>query len=317
MSRKRRKVRIDRILILLLLAMISICIIFFAVDKIIDLFSKNKDTEDTVAVNPETVDTSEDVKVSLVDYEIYTDDTESLGFDFIIAKLNFKSQKPVSFDLSNLQTSEKIYLNNVAKYINTLQEKGYKVSKLDFVNTVVSDQNDYTCNIFIPYTTKSSSLRLLNSLDATMINIDLTEHVNNITSLKFETEQQIEVGNTNVVVSSSSISTMMLHNGEEYQVPSTMNVYTFRISVNEVEDNIKIVDARFLRSSNDEVIQCLDETYESEKALNCLNKNLVLGDNGALFFETAIIGDSPDFEGFLMLKFSNSDDWIKISTTLD
>lgn len=318
MSKKRRKVRYDRVAILLLIFMISAGIIFFAVNWIIDSAKSNKtDDNNNVVVDPEPVNTSDDIKVTLKDYEVYKDDTESLGFSFVIAEMNFKSEKAVSFDLSNLQTSEKIYLNSVAKYINTLQEKGYRVSKLGFVNTVVSDSNDYTCKLFIPYTTDSSSLRLLNSLDATMINFDLYENVNNLTSLKFDTEQQIEVGNTNVVVSSSSISTMMLHNGEEYQVPSTMNVYTFRITVKELEGDVKITDARFLRSANDEVIKCLDETYESEKVSNCLNKKLVLGDNGALFFETSIIGSSPDFDGFLMLMFSNSDDWIQIPTTLD
>ena len=96
-----------------------------------------------------------------------------------------------------------------------------------------------------------------------------------------------------------------------------MNVYTFRIHVDESASELMIVDARFVRESNDEVIECLDETYESEKVGNCLKKELVAGDNGALFFETAIIGSSPDYSGFLMLKFSNSDEWVKIPTVLE
>ena len=231
--------------------------------------------------------------------------------------MTFRSDKAISFDLKNLQTSEKIHLNDISKYLNTLNEKGYRIDKLNYVTSVVSDQKEYTCKLFIPYTTDSYSLRLLNSLDASMIEFDLNHNTKDITSLKFDTEQKIEVGDASVKVSSSSISTMMLHNGEDYQVPSTMNVYTFKIYVEESASKLKIVEANFVRESNGDVIPCMDETYESEKIQNCLKKELVTGDNGALFFETAIIGNNPDFNGFLMLKFSNSDDWVKIPTILE
>jgi hypothetical protein len=182
---------------------------------------------------------------------------------------------------------------------------------------IISDQNDYTCKVFIPYTTDSYSLRLLNSVDASMIEFDLDRHINDISTLKFETEQQIEIGNTNVTVSSCSVSTMMLHNGMEYQVPATMNVYTFSINVNNVEGDVMITDAKFVRAADEEVITCMDETYESVKQVNCLGKRLVVGENGALFFETIASSGSPDYSGFLMLMFSNSNDWVKIPTVLE
>ena len=197
-----------------------------------------------------------------------------------------------------------------------MNEKGYRIDKLDYVTSVVSNEKEYTCNIFIPYTTDSYSLRLLNELDASMIEFVLNQNTKDITSLKFDTEQKIEVGDASVKVSSSSISTLMRHNDEDYQIPSTMNVYTFRIYVEESASKLVIVDANFVRDSDGEVIHCMDESYESEKIQNCLNKELVTGDNGALFFETAI-QNNPDFSGFLMLKFSNSDDWVKIPTVLE
>ncbi len=270
-----------------------------------------------VNVDPTPVDTAQGIKVSLVDYQVYTGDSENIGFNFVIAELRFESEGPVSFDLGNLQTSEKIYLNNVSKYLNTLEEKSYKVSKLGIVNTVVSDKNDYTCKVFVPYKTDSYSLRLLNSVDASMIEFDLGKNINDVSILKFETPQQIEVGNTNVSVSSSFVSTMMLHNDMEYQVPATMNVYTFRINVNSVEGDVMITDARFVRASSDEVVSCMDETYESVSITNCLGKKLQVGDNGALFFETFAGKDGPDYEGFLMLMFSNGNDWVKIPTVLE
>lgn len=290
----------------------------FGVYKAMDYFSKqNGGKNETPISDPEPVETVKGTKVSLVDYQVYTGDSENLGFNFIVAQLKFESDEPVSFDLGNLQTSEKIYLNNVSKYLNLLDEKSYKITKLNITNSVVSDKNSYTCNVFIPYTTDSYSLRLLNSSDASMIEFDLSRNNNDISTLKFETEQQIEIGNTNVTVSSCSVSTMMLHNGVEYQVPATMNVYTFNINVNKIEGNVKIVDAKFVRASTDEVITCMDETYESVKVRNCLNKNLELGENGALFFETFSASGSPDYSGSLMLMFSNSADWVKIPTVLE
>lgn len=315
---KKRKLRYDRIIIFILLLIIILGLLIFGIFKLVSYY-KNK--EDNIApaqtVNPAPVSTNDDVKVSLVDYDVYIDNSDSLGFNFIIAKMNFKSDKNISFDLSNFQTPEKLRLNDVSKYINTLQEKAYRVNKLDFVTSVTSDSNDYNCNIFIPYQTDSNSLRLYNSLDASVIEFDLRKNNSDLTSLKFETEQEIEVGNTNITVSSCSISTMMLHSGEEYQVPSTMAVYTFKINVKEAEDNVKIIDAKFVRESNGEVISCLDSSYSSEKIDNCLNKTLVTGDNGALFFETSVISNTPDYDGFLMLMFNNSNEWVKISTTLE
>ena len=316
---RRRKVRADRVIILILLALLVTGLLAFGVYKGVS-YLMNRETdkpEEQNNVDPLPVETSSNVKVSLVDYQVYTGDSENIGFDFIVAELLFEGDAPISFDLGNFQTSEKIYLNNVSKYLNTLNEKSYKVSKLGIVNSVVSDQSSYTCKIFIPYTTDSYSLRLLNSADASMIEFDLDDHINDVSTLKFETEQEIEVGNTNVIVSSCSVSTLMLHNGMEYQVPATMNVYTFNINVNAVEGNVMITDAKFVRASTEEVITCMDETYESVKVGNCLGKKLTVGENGALFFETFAGSSSPDYDGFLMLMFNTGKDWVKIPTVLE
>ena len=312
---KRRKVRIDRILTLLLISVSLIGVFVFGGKKIYSLLKEKINNNEIV--DPVPVATDENVKLSLQNYQIYKDDSNELGFSFIVAEFMFTGDNGISYDLGNLQTSEKILLNNTAKYLNELEEKGYKTSKLNIVSNVVSADNSYVCNIFIPYKTDNDTLRLMNSIDTTWIEFDLNKNLNDLSSLKFETEQNIEVGNADITVSSCSISTMMLHNGEEYQIPSTLNIYTFRINVNKLDENLVIEDARFVRESNDEVIQCLSDEYESVKVKNCLNKKLELGENGALFFETEAAGSEPDYAGCLMLKFSSSNDWVKIPTTLE
>ncbi|MBQ6493938.1 MAG: hypothetical protein IJI92_08775 [Erysipelotrichaceae bacterium] len=315
---KKRKVRADRIIILVLLGILITGIAGFGIYKTVDYFmskeDKNNDKPGT-NVDPDPIKTNENIKVELVDYEVYTGDSENIGFNFIVAELSFKGNEPISFDLGNLQTSEKIYLNNVSKYINLLEEKSYKVSKLGIVNTVVSKQNEYICKVFIPYTTDNYSLRLLNSLDASMIEFDLQQNIKDVSTLKFDTQQQIEIGNTNVTVSSSYVSTMMIHNGETYS--SAIPVYTFKINVSKVEGNVMITDANFVRNSNGEVIPCMSEEYESVQDVNCLGKKLVQGENGALFFEALTREENPDLSGSLMLMFSNSNDWVKIPTVLE
>ena len=316
---KKRKMRVDRIIILFLILAILILGLGFGIYKLLDsLLDRrgNNEPKTPVVVDPEPVKTSEGVKVAMNDYDVYIDDTDSLGFNFVIAELRFTADDPISFDLGNLQTSEHIYLNNVSKYINTLTEKSYKVSDLGIVNTVVSNSNDYTCKVFVPYTTESSSLRLLNSEDASMIEFDLTKNNKYVTTMKFNTDQEIVIGETNIRVSKSYISTMMTHNGEEYDA-SGLNYYTFNIYVDKIEGDIKIVDAIFVRNNSDEQLHCLNNEYQSVKVSNCLNKTLIQGENGALFFEESGKGGNTDFDGFLMLMLSNSSDWVKVPTTLE
>lgn len=317
---RRRKVRADRVIILFLSIAIIILALGFGVYKLFDLLLSGKGNSRNNKpgiVDPLLVNTSEGIKVTAGNYDVYIDDTDSLGFNFIIAELTFKADGPVSFDLGKLQTSEKIYLNNVSKYINELEERSYRVTKLGIVNTVVSDKNEYTCKIFIPYKTDSSSLRLLNSEDQSMIEFDLFRNNNYITSLKFDSDKEIIVGDSSIRVSKSYISTMMTHNGEEFDA-SGLNYYTFDIYVEKLENNnLKITDAIFIRDYDNSQRSCLDNDYESIKTKNCLNKTLVLGDNGALFFEFGGNDSNGNLDGTLMIKLSNSDEWIKIPTSLE
>lgn len=314
----RRKVRIDRIIILLLLIALIVLGLGFGVYKVFDYFLSNNSNNNkpTPIVDPKPINTTEGVKVTLNNYDVYIDDTDSLGFNFIIAELNFEADGPISYDLGNLQTSEKIYLNNVSKYINTLEEKSYRVSNFGIVNTVVSNDKNYTCKIFIPYTTDSSSLRLLNSSDQSMIEFNLSKNNNLVTSLVLDSDKEIVIGDTNIRVSKSYISTMMIHNDEEFDA-SGLNYYTFDIYVEKIEENIKITDAIFIRNSDGAQEHCLNNEYRSVKTNNCLNTVLTSGENGALFFEFSGRDGSGNDDGTLMILLSNSSEWVKIPTTLE
>lgn len=321
MAKKKKRVRIDRVIILVLTALLFLSLVFFGVYSLINMLSSktsNSSNNTAEIKDPEHVETSSNIKVEMLkDYMNYIDDTDKLGFNFIVAPFKFTSDSGVKFDLENLQTSQKIHLNNVSKYLTSLEDAGYKTSKLGITTVVVSDKNEYECKLFIPYTTEDSSLRINNAVDLNMFEFDLDSNIHYVSELKFDTSSNIDVNNTSVNVSSCSVSTMMLHNGQEYEVASTLKVFTFKININSIDGNVSITDAKFVKDGSDEEISCMSSEYSSVKVENVLGKKLVLGENGALFFETECYDDKPDYSGTLFLMFSNSNEWVKVNTTLE
>lgn len=311
---KQRKVRIDRLLIVILSAILIIGLLGLGIYALVNLISKNKSNNTVVGQN----ETVEGINISLVDYEVYIDDKNTLGFNFVIAELSFDGKDKISFNLNDLQTSEKVSLGNVSKDLAILEENGYKVSKLDIVESISSDSNYYKCKVFIPYTTSSDYLQVFNSSNpTTKLNFDLSENNKYVTSLKFDTDQEITIGNNSIYVSSCFISTMMEHNGVSYSMPETVKMFTFKINVVDVDDNVCIEEALFIKDGSDKKIKCRPAQYNSVKVDNIIGKNLVKGENGALFFEIISNEEQPNYAGVLMLKLSNSEDWIKINTVLE
>lgn len=318
---KRKRVRVDRIIVVILLAILFAGLLSYGAYTLYGLLPKKNPTKPNVPeiTNPDPIDTTKGIKVTLNDYDVYIDDTDKLGFNFVVASLTFSSEEPVSFDLSNFQTSQKYYLNDVSKYLQKMEDLGYSTSKLECVSYVSSTENEYTCKVFIPYTTNDSNLRLLNATDASMIAFDLDHNIKYLSSLKIDdiaTDKTIEVNNTSITIADSYISTMMMHNGSEYTVGSNMAVYTFEIYVSEIEGNVLINEAYFVPDGTNEKSECLSSDFSSIKADNALGKKLTVGNNGALFFEMPTsIGSTS---GTLWIGLSNKlGELVKVSTNLE
>ena len=314
----KRKIRIDRLIIVILSSILIIGIISLGVYELIEVLKDKNPSTIKPAIQSETL---KEVKCEIESYVVYKDDTDSLGFSFVICGIKFTGSETVSFNLNDLQTSEKINLANISEYLNILNNNGYDTTKLNIDSVVNSKDSEVKCNIFVPYKTDSKELKIYNTNDpSTSMNIDLTNNVRYVSSLKFNNNgQEIEVENASVSVSNCSISTMMLHNGEEYNIGSTNKVFTFKLYVNEIEDDVSIVDAYFIKDGDDseEEHHCKDESYSSVKVDNILGKMLKKGENGALFFEMYAPEQEPDYSGLLMIKFSNSNKWVKVSTNLE
>lgn len=310
----RKRVRADRIIILVLASLLILGVIIFGITKLVGLFFSSDD-KDVPTKQPVVTETIDDLSISLKDYVIYTDDTGDLGFDFAIATFNFKANEPISFELKNFQTSEKINLNNIDKYINKLELAGYSLSKLD-INTsgISSTENNVDAKLFVPFTTNSDNLSIYNLLNKKKFDIDISSNKIPATALKLENNNtQIEVGTTKVSVTNAYISDNMLHQDQPYELASSMKVYTFEITVTEAQDNVTITDATFIEKGNNYENKCLNSEFKSIDMENILDKNLKAGTKGGLFFEI-YSNENTVGDGTLLIKFSNSDKVVEIST---
>lgn len=321
MAKRNRRIRADRIIVIILFAILFAGLLSYGAYSLYNFLGKEKTNKPNIPeiVNPDPIETSKGIVVTQGDYDVYIDDTDKLGFNFVVASLTFSSEEPVSFDLSNFQTSQKYYLNDVSKYLQKLENLGYSTAKLGCVSTVSSTENEYTCKIFIPYTTSDTTLRLLNAVDASMIVYDLDHNIKYLSSLKIDDiveDKTIEVNNTSITIADSYISTMMIHNGSEYTVGSNMAVYTFEIYVSEIEGNVLINEAYFVPDGTNEKSQCMTADFSSIKADNALGKKLTVGNNGALFFEMPTSVGSTS--GTLWIGLSNKlGELVKVSTNLE
>lgn len=314
----KNKVRIDRVIILILVAILLIGILVFGGIKIYQTFFKNKNVDPKQ--NPEPVqETVKGVKLTLNNYTVYSDDTGDIGFGFVIADVKFTAQEPVKFELSNLQTSEKVNLSDIAKYINKMELAGYNLKKLNINTTGIdSDEKEVDAKIFVPFNTNADSICVYNSNDTTTrFEFDLTNNPIPATSLKLDNKDtQIEVGTTTVSVTNAYISDFMLHNGEQYEIGSSQKMYTFEITVRQAQENVTITDATFIQKGTSDEIHCMSKEYKSIDMDNILGTNLTVGTKGGLFFDVHSSENVVE-DGTLLIKFSNSEKWVEVSTNRD
>ena len=307
---KKRKVRYDRLLLLILIAIVLVFIIVLGIIKIV----RSSDTSINKTTDTPTNETivADDVSIELLSYKTYLDIDNTLGFNFVVAELKFSSNEAISYDLNNLITNQSIKLNDILNYKKTIEVKDFNYTSLNTTVDIVSDQNEYTCKVFIPYT-GSDNITLTDTISGKSFMIDTSKNQDNIDSIQNKnTSNEINTSDYNLTVSSSYISDMMTRNGESYN-SSMLCIYTFNIKVVSITDGIKVTSASYTKNSDGENYGALDDTFNSVKINNILNKTLSVGDEYALFFEVYSNPDeTQDFAGKLTLNFSDGS-----STTID
>ncbi len=307
---KKRKVRYDRLVLLILIALGLIFILVLGIIKLLKSSDTNINTNTDIPTN-ETIVT-DDVSIELLSYKTYLDIDDTLGFNFVVGELKFSAKDAISYDLNNLVTNQNIKLSDIVNYKKSIEVKDFNYTSLGTTVDVVSDQNEYTCKVFIPYT-GSDNITLTDTISGSSFLIDVSKNQDNIDSIKNKnTSNEINTSDYNLTVSSSYISDMMKRNGESYN-SSMLCIYTFNIKVVSISDGIKITGATYSKNSDGETYEALDDTYDSIKISNILNKSLNVGDEYALFFEVYSNPDeTQDFSGKLTLSFSDGS-----TTTID
>ena len=306
---KKRKIRYDRLILLILIALVLIAIIVMGIIKITQSIDSND--KNTIIPTDEIIE-SDGISIELVSYKTFLDIDDTLGFNFVVAELKFSSNEAISYDLNNLITNQSIKLNDTLNYKKTIEVKDFNYTSLNTTVDIVSDQNEYTCKVFIPYT-GSDNITLTDTISGKSFMIDTSKNQDNIDSIQNKnTSNEINTSDYNLTVSSSYISDMMTRNGESYN-SSMLCIYTFNIKVVSISDGIKITSASYAKNSDGENYEALDDTYNSVKINNILNKTLNVGDEYALFFQVYSNPDEvQDFTGKLTLNFSDGS-----STTID
>lgn len=321
---KRRQVKRSRLALVILGGILVSLIVVagvFGISRLIgdiinDDNTSEKENENVEPVKPADDASSKDIEITKGSYKVYEDDTDKLGFNFIVAELTFKAENSINFDLNKLQTSEKINLGDVDKYLNKLNDNGYNTAKLNITRKIQSQENKYTCYVFIPYTTDSITLGVYNLIDTSRIDYDLTENVNVVTSLKVESEEEIVIDETSINVLGSYEADMMFHNDEQYPLAGNVRVYAFSLDINSVDAKTNVIEsAQFIPDGSEKTYKALDEGYRDSSFENIIGKELKEGDRYALYFEIYSV-DDVSYEGKLIVKFKNNDKLVELSTTM-
>lgn len=299
---KKRKIRADRILIIVLLVILIALIVVLGV-KVLFKNANNDETKQEVVVQ-ETIE-SEGLKIENLGYEVYKKN-EELGFGFVVANLRFKNKEAINYDLVNLKTDEGITLNDTFIYEKKLKTSGFDFNSLNTTIDIVSTSGQLEAKIFIPFVKERNNLMLTDMLSSASLTFDLNKNVIDMSNLKSENEKE-EIISSDYEFSCNKpyIEEMMKHNGEPYN-SSMLSVYTFRLTCISVKDGVKVTGASFINKEGEKVADAYDSSYSSSKVDNILDKSLKAGDVYALFFELySNQDDRVAYEGTIKLNFSD------------
>lgn len=310
---KRRKIRFDRLLLIILLAVLIILALFFGIKGLIGLL--NKDDKPSDKPNP-VIPVSQTIEINLGNYEVYEDKDDKLGFNFVVAELNFKDDKAIAYDLSNLITDETIKLNDIYSYQKKMNINSYDYNLLNTTVDIISNENELKAKVFIPYTKAKDLLTITDSISGKSIPIDLKANKADIDSIKYtSTSSEIKTQSYDLKVSNAYQASLMTHNGEEYDC-SMLTIYAFDLTVNSIKEGTRIVSGEFVQDGTNEKYEAYDSSYSGKKA-NIIDRELKVGDTYSLYFEVySNIDDKPRYEGKITIKFNDGSSAV-INTVLD
>lgn len=322
---RKRKTSLGRVLLTMiftaLFVVLAIVGIKYLMVNYLDTDLPSKTEEKEIEKDEEVINDGE-VNIDVVDYVVYKDEAGDLGFSFVIADLKFTTNSnSLYYDLNNLVTSDaKIELGQTDYYFSKLDKYNYDVSGANLTkNSVKSDSNSLMATILIPYSNVNGELKVY--YDTKVLKFDLTKHESAESLIQnrqtLDNVISDEKTDKSIIVSGNYSSDHMLKNGVDYDEASTVTVYTYQLTINEIGNNVKVENAVFIKDGSSYEYTALDSSYSSILVDNIIGKTLKAGDVYALFFRVYQNGEtSINYNGVLRIKFSDSSDWVEIPTTL-
>ena len=310
---KRRKLKFDRLLLIILLAVLIVVGLVFGIKGLIGLLNKEDKPDNN---GGPVIPVSKTIEISLGNYEVYEDKDDKLGFNFVVAELDFKDEKAIAYDLSNLITEEKIKLNDIYSYQKKMNINSYDYNLLNTTVDIISNENELKAKVFIPYTKAKDLLTITDSISGKSIPIDLKVNKADINSIKYESSSsEIKTQSYDLKVSNAYQASLMTHNGEEYDC-SVLTIYAFDLTVNSIKEGTRVVSAEFVQDGTNEKYEAYDSSYSGKKA-NIIDKELKVGNTYSLYFEVfSNIDEKPRYEGKITIKFNDGSSAV-INTVLD
>lgn len=263
----------------------------------------------------------DDINIDLVDYTTYKFD--DLDFNFVIARIRVQANEATNIDLSHFTTSENISLNNYSNYVSQLESKSYFLGKQNVWFELVSVENEYFSNIFIPINDKNlETIEVTNDIDQNVMTFDLSNNLGTKEMLQYEANDIISDGKTYQIQVSSAFDItgeQLYQNDMEYLVPSTVGIYCFNLDVISLwKDTIVIEEAYYYPDNSEEVFKALDASVSAMKHENIIGKEITAKSSGSLLFEAYNPMNNPiTYTGILKLKVSGSDTLIEVNVDLN
>lgn len=312
MTRKKKKgLGFFRIfIIILLLILIALVLVLYMKNN----FGLEKKEKEDVAQeeNIQTENLNDVVKISCNKYDVYFDEDDKLGFNFIIAELDFTNiNGALYYDLSNMTTGEKIRLDSCEYYLSKIKEYNYDIKKFDLLDVQFSSEGgNLRGNVFIPFIKRSNEVSIYNG---EKIDFDLSKNKHNINELFYEIKtEDIKTDKYDIVVSNSYLENgFVTSTGDEFMCPLAL---VFELSVVELTSpNVYIENAKFIPDGalSGFEINLLPNDVDSLKIQNIINKKLKAGDKYGLFFQ---VSEQTNTSGTIMIKFSDNEKWLELKT---
>ena len=319
--------------VLLILILLLVCLIVFDVLFLNRTGAKPKEEQglaeptalaERPSEKPAEREDLQDVTITLQDYRSY--DLPEVDFRFVIAKLHVKADGPTNIPLSHFKTSQGIRLDETQDYVTALEEKSLYLGRQNVWFSLISQDNEYDANLFIPVTGDTPAVTLSCDFGSHGdLSFALIPSTGTESDLQYAADDIITDGRSYQMRVSRAydITGLPLYQksgGEEqeYLLPSTTKVYAFEVkAVSLYGDTVIVESATYIPENSFEVFEALPGDIRSMKYDNMIGVPVSEQTTGYLLFYAYNPDTAPvTYQGVLKVKLEGRDTPVTINVDL-